>query len=62
MSAWAPNNRLMLGQVKTEERSNEIVAVPRLLDIVGSVHLSQPKDKRGIGEKPCKGRSFLIKA
>lgn len=34
VSAWAANNRLMLGQVKTEERSNEIEAVPRLLNML----------------------------
>ena len=34
VSAWAAHNRLMLGQVKTEERSNEIEAVPRLLNML----------------------------
>ena len=34
MSAWAVNNRLMLAQVKTEERSNEIEAIPRLLNML----------------------------
>jgi len=34
VSAWAVNNRLMLGQVKTEERSNEIEAIPRLLNML----------------------------
>lgn len=34
VSAWAVNNRIMLGQVKTEEKSNEIEAIPRLLKII----------------------------
>lgn len=40
VSAWATKNRLTLGQVKTEEKSNEIEAIPRLLnmlDIKGSI-------------------------
>jgi len=34
VSAWAVNNRVMLGQVKTQEKSNEIEAIPRLLSIL----------------------------
>lgn len=34
VSAWAVNNRVTLGQVKTEEKSNEIEAIPRLLKII----------------------------
>lgn len=40
VSAWAIESRMMLGQVKTEEKSNEIEAIPRLLkmlDIKGSI-------------------------
>lgn len=32
VSAWASANRLVLGQVKVDEKSNEITAVPQLLD------------------------------
>src|SRR5699024_2285675 len=32
VSAWASANSLVLGQVKTDEKSNEITAVPELLD------------------------------
>lgn len=32
VSAWARSNKLVLGQVKTEEKSNEITAIPELLD------------------------------
>jgi predicted transposase YbfD/YdcC len=34
VSAWAAHNRVMLGQVKTEEKSNEIEAIPRLLNML----------------------------
>lgn len=40
VSAWAATNRLVLGQVKTEEKSNEITAIPellRLLDVHGCI-------------------------
>ena len=32
VSAWACRNGVVLGQVKTDEKSNEIVAVPQLLE------------------------------
>jgi len=32
VSAWASENKIVLGQVKTEEKSNEITAIPKLLD------------------------------
>ena len=34
VSAWAADNRIVLGQVKTEEKSNEITAIPKLLKIL----------------------------
>lgn len=40
VSAWATANRLVFGQVKTEDKSNEITAIPTLLDkiaIEGSI-------------------------
>jgi len=40
VSAWAAENGLVLGQVKTDEKSNEITAIPellRLLDINGCI-------------------------
>lgn len=40
VSAWASRNRLVLGQIKVDEKSNEITAVPellRLLDIKGCI-------------------------
>jgi predicted transposase YbfD/YdcC len=40
VSAWACANHLVLGQVKTDEKSNEITAIPellKLLDLRGSI-------------------------
>lgn len=34
VSAWAGANKLVLGQVKTEEKSNEITAIPELLKVL----------------------------
>lgn len=34
VSAWASATRLMLGQVKTQEKSNEITAIPALLQVL----------------------------
>jgi predicted transposase YbfD/YdcC len=34
VSAWATQNRLVLGQLKTEEKSNEITAIPELLNVL----------------------------
>ena len=34
VSAWANSNQLVLGQVKTDEKSNEITAIPELLDML----------------------------
>ena len=40
ISAWASENQVVLGQLKTEEKSNEITAIPsllKLLDISGCI-------------------------
>ena len=34
VSAWASNNRIMLGQIKTQEKSNEIEVIPKLLKMI----------------------------
>lgn len=34
VSAWASENRMILGQVKTDEKSNEITAIPELLTLL----------------------------
>jgi len=41
VSAWVQQNSLVLGQVKVDEKSNEITAIPKLLsrlDIAGAVN------------------------
>lgn len=34
VSAWASDYKIMLGQIKTEEKSNEITAIPKLLNMI----------------------------
>ncbi len=34
VSAWACSNRLVLGQMKVDEKSNEITAIPKLLELL----------------------------
>jgi predicted transposase YbfD/YdcC len=34
VSAWAEKNHMVLGQTKVEEKSNEITAIPKLLDLL----------------------------
>jgi predicted transposase YbfD/YdcC len=34
VSAWVQENRMVLGQIKTEEKSNEITAIPELLKVL----------------------------
>ena len=34
VSAWSAENRVVLAQVKTEEKSNEIAAIPQLLELL----------------------------
>ncbi len=34
VSAWATDNHIVLGQVKVDEKSNEITAIPRLLELL----------------------------
>jgi predicted transposase YbfD/YdcC len=34
VSAWVSSHHLLLGQVKTDEKSNEITAIPKLLAMI----------------------------
>jgi predicted glycosyltransferase len=52
VSAWASESGISLGQVKVDKKSNEITAIPRLLEllkikgaIVGSESLVQVNEK-----------------
>ena len=49
VSAWAAGNRLMLGQVKNQEKSNEIEAIPRLSKILDIRHTIVTIDAMGWG-------------
>ena len=49
-SAWACRNGVVLGQVKTDEKSNEITAVPELLE----------KGVKGMGEGPTTGAPAAV--
>ena len=47
VSAWACENNLVLGQVKTAEKSNEIIAIPELLDILDKAEQTVNIDAMG---------------
>lgn len=34
VNAWSNSNQMILGQIKTEEKSNEITVIPNLLDLL----------------------------
>jgi predicted transposase YbfD/YdcC len=50
VSAWATQNRVVLGQLKTEEKSNEITAIPELLKVLDVQGCSVTIDAMG-GQK-----------
>ena len=67
--AWAADNGLLLGQLKTEEKSNEITAIPELLkmlEIKGCiVTIDAMGCQRDIAEKIIKAKAdyvFTVKA
>ena len=51
VSAWADKNELILGQIKVEEKSNEITAIPRLLDALLLEGCVITIDAIGVSEK-----------
>lgn len=55
VSAWIAENRLTLGQVVTEEKSNEITAIPKLLELLdvrgATVTVDAMGCQRAIAEK-----------
>ena len=65
VSAWACGNGVVLGQVKTEEKSNEITAVPELLDKLGLSGCIVTLDAMGCQRRDCeagqgKGRGLRV--
>ena len=47
VNAWACKNRLVLGQLKTEEKSNEITAIPELLKLLDLTNTTVTIDAMG---------------
>jgi len=43
VSAWCSGDKLVLGQVKTDEKSNEITAIPELLDMLLRSTIKHPE-------------------
>jgi len=66
VSAWASENGLVLGQVKVDEKSNEITAIPALLDKLALSGCIVTIDAMGcqkeIAEKIVKGKADYVLA
>jgi len=54
VSAFAARQRLVLGQVKVTEKSNEIIAIPKLLDLLTIEGAIVTIDSHGV---PARDRS-----
>jgi len=64
VSAWIASNRLTLGQIVTEEKSNEITAIPRLLELLdirgATITVDAMGCQRDIAEKIIDGEADYI--
>jgi predicted transposase YbfD/YdcC len=65
VSAWSARNQIVLGQTKTDEKSNEITAIPKLIDsidVTGSiVSIDAAGCQKNIAEKLIEsGADYLI--
>ncbi|MCP3930890.1 MAG: ISAs1 family transposase, partial [Bacteroidetes bacterium] len=54
VSAWASENGFVLGQIKTEEKSNEITAIPKLLKMLELTGCTVTIDAMGCQKKIAK--------
>ena len=54
VSAWASKNKILLGQIKTDEKSNEITAIPELLDMIDVSGSTVTIDAMGCQQKIAK--------
>ena len=54
VSAWASDYKIMLGQIKTEEKSNEITAIPKLLNMIDVKNTIVTIDAMGCQQKITK--------
>lgn len=59
VSAWCQQNHLVLGQLATEEKSNEITAIPKLLELLdlnnATVSIDAMGCQKNIAQKICDG-------
>ncbi len=53
VSAWACDQKLVLGQVKVDDKSNEITAIPKLLDLLALKGAIVTLDAMGCQRKIC---------
>ena len=53
VSAWASQNRLVLGQRKVDDKSNEITAIPKLLDLLALKEAIVTIDAMGCQRSIC---------
>jgi hypothetical protein len=63
--AWATKNKLSLGQVVVDEKTNEIAAIPellRLLDLGGALAAIDAKGCQEIGEEIREGGGDYVRA
>lgn len=65
VSAWIAENRLTLGQIATEEKSNEITAIPQLLELLdirgATITVDAMGCQRAIAEKVIdKGADYIM--
>ena len=64
VSAWANENKLVLGQVKVDEKSNEITAIPKLLELLDlsgcTVTIDAMGTQRAIANKIIDGDADYI--
>lgn len=54
VSAWASDTNMVLGQIKTDEKSNEITAIPKLLDLLDISGATVTIDAMGCQKKIAK--------
>ncbi len=54
VSAWATENKLVLGQIKVDEKSNEITAIPKLLELLDIAGCTVTLDAMGTQKEIAK--------
>lgn len=63
VSAWVPDNRLTPGQIATEAKSNEVTAIPKLLELLdlrgATITVDAIGCQRALAEQGTERRSGL---